>query len=267
MRAMSESIAIQLSHAELLLLLGLLGLPAPLALGPLPAAGHDAGVREQLAGALVGLVARELVQLDANPSQAPVPVAHLDAILRTIALPSSCLVVAERRGELRRAAHLSAHAGALVLHTSPMPRVHRLEPIADAAAAGAQLAAMLGAPSAPIGLALSLPAEALASSIDAAEAGEDAAAHALLCAAGVPGAEAVAFLAALGNAPARFAIGALRGLRGERPEALGALAIRGAHGAWWSPTGHSGGPLRLAPVAPHELRRELDALLGWMLCG
>ncbi len=122
-------------------------------------------------------------------------------------------------------------------------------------------------PAAPAGLALSLPAEALASSINNAEAGEDAAAHALLCAAGVPSAEAAAFLAALGNAPARFAIGALRGVRGPRPEALGALAISGARGAWWSTTGPNSGPLRLAPVAAHGLRRELDALVEWMLCG
>jgi hypothetical protein len=251
--------AVQLSHEELLVTLALLELPAPLALGPRPSAAYDpAALGAALAAALGGLAARGLV---AGPAGSlPAPVEPLASLARAAALADRCLVVAERRADGQSAAHLSAHGGSLVLHTSPAPRVHRLAPLADLGAAVGWLADTIGpAPDAPLP-AVEAPAEALAGALDALAAGMPEAAVAILVAAGVPETAAGPFLAALGPCHVRLALGAVEGLRAESPSSAGALVVAGAGGAWWADAGPPGAPLCLRPVGPAELRDELQGL-------
>lgn len=255
----------QLSHEELLVLLGMLGLPAPLALGPQPAAGYaPAGARALLVGALGSLVARGLVETGDSAASAPRIEPWLMRALRACALAEGCLIIAERRRTLRRTLHLSVAGDAMVLHSSPLPRVHRFETLATADAAGERLAAALGGVTGHAIAGLGAPAAALCAAMDAAEDDARPEASALLVGAGVPLREAGPFLDALGRAPGRFAIGGVRRLRGAQPEAKGAVAICGSAGTWWGSTTPAAPLLRLVPADRAALRAELDAMFAWV---
>jgi hypothetical protein len=251
--------AVQLSHEELLLALSLLGLPAPLALGPAPLAPQPGpALQGALAGALGSLAARDLLLPGADSASLPALAPGLAALLRTAALAERCVVLVERRGATRRTAHISAHEGALVLHTSPRPGVHRLEPLADAAEW--LVAAIRPRPSAGPLPALRASPEQLAAALDALDTAEPATALARLTAAGVPHGEASAFVDAVGPTPGRFVLGSLAGLRAEAPSARGAFALAGAAGVWWAASGPGADALDLTPVCPARLRREARAL-------
>jgi hypothetical protein len=253
----------QLSHEELLVLLGLLDLPAPLSLGPHPAAGYASpGAQALLVGALGSLVARDFVEPARERTLAVAP--RIASTLRACALAESCLVIVERRGAVQRTRHLNAADGALVLHSSPLPRVHRFEPLAGVVAAREWLADAIGVtPSAAL-VELTAPATALQAALDAVDDGAPDDAQALLVGTGADVCAVQAFIAALGAAPGRFALGAVRGLRDEAAEARGCLAISGAHGAWCCLTPPQATALHLHPVCPSGMRHELDATLTWL---
>lgn len=259
-----HSDAIQLSHEELLLVLGLLRLPPPLALGPQPAAGYDsATLNAALAGALSGLAARGLLRLGDDPYAAPAPDERLAALARVAAGGDRCLILAERRGSARRAAHLVALGGQLVLHSSPQPRVHRLASLSGASAAAWLVAAMAPPEQVAGPPRLELSAKLLVAAMDAVEAGQGAVARASLLQGGVAPNTAEELLAALGSTPARFALGALRGLRTGTTEARGALVIAGAQGVWWTWT-LPDAPLQLERVDQHGLHAHLNSVLAWL---
>jgi hypothetical protein len=253
--------AIQLSHEELLLVLGLLELPPPLALGPHPVDGYEAlALGAALSAAGTSLVARELACPGATPGLPPIPAPALAMFARAVALAEGCLILAERRGPERQVAHLSRYGAELVLHTSPAPRVHRLAQLDDPGAATAWLTARIATTDRAGAPALHAPATALAGALDALEAGLPAAAQAQLVAAGV--ADAATFVAAVGPTPRRFALGVLRGLAGPAPEARGALALCGTAGLWWAESGPDW--IGLTPLDLATLQAALTDLVTWM---
>lgn len=255
--------SLQLSHAELLLTLALLDLPAPPALGPRPVAGCSPdALAVSLAAAAAALDARGLLSASDSPDARPAPVAPLAALLRSVALAEGCLVVAGRHGPQQLGAHLSARGDCLVLHTAPLPGLHQLESLSGAAA-HAWLAALVGdAPVAAPPPQLSVPAAALAATLDAIDADDDVAARGLLAGTGVDPAVAAAFVTAVGPRSTRLALGVARGLRRPVPRTRAALLLRGVAGVWWAPTAPNTTHLALAPLDARGLRHKLGALLA-----
>ncbi|MBP1465834.1 hypothetical protein EYB53_008970 [Candidatus Chloroploca sp. M-50] len=256
----------QLSHEELLLLLGLLGLPTPLALGPRPTEGYDQiGLGIALAAATGSLLARELVQLDTEALYPPEPVRPLAELARSVALADSCLVLVERRANERQVAHLTSCEGLVVLHTSPLPRTHRLMLLGSHAEATAWLVATLDAhPEQPRPV-VTVGVDVLATTLDAIDRGDVAIAHRSLMTSGLESDLASQFLYAVGPQPARFAFGAMRGMTtGLPPQVCGAVALVGTSGTWWSPSDGSSTTLTLHPVDGTRLRNELAAMTTWL---
>ncbi|RRR69731.1 MAG: hypothetical protein EI684_14810 [Candidatus Viridilinea halotolerans] len=253
--------AVQLSHEELLLVLALLKLPTPLALGPRPADGFEAlGLGAALAAASSSLVARDLAYPGASLEQPPTPVPALAALASAVALAEGCLFLAERRGAERRTSHLSVQGSNLVLHTAPVPRIHRLARMADATVAITWLTEQISTPEAAHGPSVRAPVATLASALEALEAGHVATAEAQLAAAGV--AESHAFVAAVGPQPTRFVLAAMRRLQAPVPVGRAALALCGPNATWWGASDPD--LVELRPLGAKGLQRELHDLVGWM---
>lgn len=253
--------AVQLSHEELLLVLGLLQLPTPLALGPRPADGYQAlGLGAALGAAGASLVARDLATPPARDELPPNPVPALAALARAVALAEGCLFLAERRGAERRTAHLSAYSGTLVLHTCPVPRIHRLARLADRKAATAWLAASITTTEGAAAPTVRAPVATLASALEALEAGQVAAAQAQLEAAEV--AASSEFIAAVGPQPSRFVLAAMRCLQEAVPVGRASIVLCGSQATWWGASDPD--LVELRPLDAAALQSELDELVGWI---
>lgn len=282
--------SIQLSHEELLLLLGALRLPLPLALGENPTAGHDERtLAAALAGAMSSLVARELLLAD-DPDADPRPAPELCALLTASALAEHCLLLTMRQGERRSATHYSLHQGRMVVHTSPRSGVHRLSWADPGAPLAAQLMAATAPPAAAPATAPQAAAPATASraleaptitpraaapplsfavdatpfavALDALSGGQAQAALDILKTAGVAADLADSFVVRAGPAPAHFAVVRLSELQGPHPRAESAMVLQGLNETWYvaEPPAMRGRFL-VETVNPETLLARLDALL------
>jgi hypothetical protein len=254
--------SVQLSHEELLLLLGVLRLPMPLALGEQPTAGHDErtlGIA--LASAMNSLKARALL-LDDGPGADPRPVPELCELVAASALAERCLLVAERRGEQRSATHYSRRRGRTVVHTSPRPGVHRLSWLAgDEPAAALLVASVAPCHSAAAPLDFALGAGAFGLALDALAGGQVEPAVEILRGAGAPGETAESFAGRAGPDLASYAILCLSGLQGPSPAAESAMVVRGAHETWYvTDLADEPGRVRVETASPEALAARLHAL-------
>ncbi|OAN47441.1 hypothetical protein A6A03_10205 [Chloroflexus islandicus] len=259
------SLAFQISHAELLLLLGLLELPRPFALGQgtLPARPALEGALSAAAGSLV---ARNLLVLPASPESPPTPHAALADMLRTVALADSLLIVAS--GPPTQLGHISRAGNRFVLHSSPAPDVHRFEALTGADQVTGTMLGML----APANLReperqtpLLLNGETLLTAFNALQHNDEHMAVWVLEQQGHPTTLARSFVTAIGPQPARYALAAIRHMRQPQPEARGALLIAGRNGGWWAvPASDRDDRLALWPVGGDSLRQRIGELGAWI---
>lgn len=282
---------IQLSHDELLFLLGHLRLPTPLALGDEPALGLSAaGLQLAMATAAGSLAARDLLFQPAHPAAPPEIAPDLADLVRAVADADRCLVLARIGASERGAEHITLNAGQAVLHSSPQIRVHRFErlpaeaivgcvlarcatddglatadrsPVAcrppSPATAGAQAAAR---PLPPGGF--TAPAAALSAALDALTHGAPSTAQALLRDVAVPAEHAAAFIRLLGAGCTRHALAAIRDLRGS-PESRSALLITGADTLWQGIVSPADPDLvTVQPITPAALTAQATELIGWL---
>lgn len=259
---------LQLSRAELLVLLGLLHLPLPLALGDYPADQDVAALGAALAAATAGLAARELLTIPADPTLNPTPAPAVAALLTDVALAEACLIHTYKRDGVPMVAHLTRRGATYVAHRCPQPGVHRLERLTTRAALVAQVVAALalpvGEPHEPFAPGVTLPAEVWAAALEALSAGDYADVRARLTAAGAPVA-AVQALSRPTTAPTRHALVALRDLTTDAPQVDGALVLSGMAAAWLGAT-VAGAPaaITLTPAATATVHARVDALAAWM---
>lgn len=285
---------VQLSHDELLLLLSLLRLPAPLALGDEPALGLSAaGLQLAMATAASSLAARDLLIQPASPAAPPAIAPDLADLVRAVAEADRCLALARIGASERGAEHITLNAGQAVRHSSPQIRVHRFERLpAEAIAAhvlarltddgrptsdeAAVLPSLVARPSsqaptearaaagAPPGGGFTAPAEALSAALDALAHGAPATAQALLRDVAVPAEHAAAFIRRVGAGCVRHALAAFRDLRGS-PESRSALLIAGAGTLWQGAEAPDDPALVLVqPITPAALTAQVTALIGWL---
>lgn len=260
---------LQLSRAELLVLLGALNLPLPLALGDDPLDQDLAGLGVALATATASLAARDLLALPVDPTEAPVPAPGVADLLADCALADACLIHTRNGDPAPSVVHVTRRGTAYVVHSCPLPGVHRLERLRDQAAVVAQMFAALSLPNTsaeqPPAPQLTLPAEVLAGALDAVCSGDRAGARARLLAAGAPVGAANALSTPASDGPVRHALVALRGLTGAAPEVDGALVLGGMANAWLGTvTPHDPAKLTLAPAPAAVVRARVDALAAWM---
>jgi hypothetical protein len=262
-------LSLQLSRAEMLLLLGLLQLPLPLALGEYPADQDVAALGVALSAAASGLAARDLLTLSADPAAPPTPVPAVAALISDIALAEACLIQTTNVGGAPAVLHITRRGATYVAHSCPQPGVHRLERLADPAELIDQVVTALALPSDiadhTAGPAITLPAEPLAAALDALSAGDPAGARARLLTAGAPLAVATALIAPPATGPVRHALVALRGLAAETPESDGALVLSGPTMAWLgAATPHDAAQITLKPAAQAAVQARITALVAWI---
>lgn len=254
--------SVQLSQEELLLLLGVLRLPMPLALGENPTAGHDErSLGVALAGAMSSLMARELILGD-DPNADPRPAPGVQDLLETSALAERCLLLAARRGENHTATHFSLRRGRAVVHTSPRPGVHRVGWVEGDEPYAARLVAAIvpQEPAAPP-LRFALSADAFSLALDALSGGQAASALGILRSAGMPADLAESFIGRAGSAPAQYAIVCLSQLQSARPVSASAMVVQGVSETWYV-TDHADTPnqVLVETVGPEALQARLDTL-------
>jgi hypothetical protein len=250
----------QFSHEELLLLLGLLRLPSPMALGARPAAGYSQATLHVAMGAAAGsLAARDLLNLPDDVGAPPQPQPRLARDLRAALTAAGSLTLAGGQGGRARIGEICLCGDAVWLLDSPRPGAYTLGALPNHAAGADHVVGLLAAPVAdPPAASLRLTPAALLAALAAAPAG-GAAVIAQLSA--LPAAEAAAFAWGLGAAPARYALVALRGPDGRR-ERCGAFVVVGSRGAWYADDAGDE-LLALRPAGPAELRARVAALIDW----
>lgn len=260
---------LQLSRSELLLLLGLLELPLPLALGDYPADQDVAALGVALAAATAGLAARELLSLPADPAATPTLAPAVAALITDLALAEACLIHTCNRGGATNVLHLTRRGTAYIAHHCPQPGVHRLERLPSRAAlverviTELDLASDGSDPTDASGC--TLHADVWAGALDALCAGDHAGMRARLLAAGAPVAAVNALSVAPTVVPARHALVALRDLAGAAPQADGALVIGGMPVAWLGAAeAQAAAMITLTPVAPAVVQTRVNALAAWM---
>lgn len=251
---------VRLSHEELLLLLGLLRLPPPLALGSAPVAGYTAAtLSAALRSALGGLVARGLVS--ASPGTQPLADPALHPPLAAIAQPDAALLLTVRAPVAAWSVHYTWRDRQCYRLSSPVPRVHELVPLDAAAAVVADLLDRIGpAPVVAATPVWQVDAAALRQAVDAAVAGSPHPGQSL-AAAGCRGA-ADAFTTHFGPATVRFALAALRDLARGHASGRGIVLLRGM-GVLWRVAEAPGQPalVEVGPVAAAGLRAALAGLV------
>ncbi len=255
--------AIQLSHEEFLLLLGVLRLPMPLALGEDPTVGYDQrSLGIALASAMSSLMARDLIQGD-DPTTDPVPVPGVRELLATSALADRCLMVAARQGEQHSATHYSLRDGRTVVHTSPRAGVHRITWVeASEPLAAHVLTAIVPHVPTATPLRFTLNADAFGLALDAIGAGQLQSALGILKTAGVAADLADSFVSRAGPTPTRYAIVCLRQLQSPQPLAESAIVVQGANETWYATEpANTPGQILIETVAPEALRTHLDVLI------
>ncbi len=261
---------IQLSHDELLLLLGILRLPMPLALGENPTAGYGERTLDvALSSAMSGLLARGYLEAPPSDTAQPKVDSVVEGLVADSALAESCLIVATQRGAASQAVHYSLRGNRALAHTSPQERVHRFEPLAGAseiierALAGMALPTVARSP-----LPFDAEADAMAQAVEAAAAGQRDAARGALVTAGVPAGIVEAFLDRLGTASAHHALVAVRDMQGTAPVAESVVVLIGAEGAWQLDESlDQPGVVQVVPLDGETLRARLAALVDQLAFG
>lgn len=162
----------QLSQEEWLLLSGLARLPLALAMGDKPTAGYDQStLGAALMSATGGLMARGVLLPSSGDSPPPLAegVAELPA---DSALAQSALMCLSRAGNRIDTRIYTWHNGAMIRHTRPADRLHRLERLPTTALL-AELLALIDPPESVADAAeLTLPSDVLSTATDAAAAGQ-----------------------------------------------------------------------------------------------
>lgn len=227
--------SIQLSHEEFLLLLGLLHLPMPLALGEDPTAGYtEETLNAALLSAMSSLVARGYLKTLPSEGTAPALDPDVQALLSASALAESCMMVAVQQGDLSRSMHYSRRGDQVVAHTGPQAGVHRLTALNDPYEISDQLLADI----VPLPMhnpqSFTVNAEALGRAVDAASIGQLAAATSALVTAGVAAEQADSFAHQLGQSPTRYALVIVRNLQSAQPSAESAVVLQGLEGLWYA---------------------------------
>ncbi|WP_298817496.1 hypothetical protein [Chloroflexus sp.] len=259
------ALAFQISHAELLLLLGLLELPRPFALGQstLPARPVLEGALSAAAGSLM---ARDLLTLPAQPDGQPTPHAELAALLRVTALADSLLIVVGNSPA--SLFHISRAGDRFVLHQSPAPDVHRFEALTSVEQIPEIMLKILGETDVhepdnetPV----LLPGEAVLTAFNALQQNDvNMAMWALQQRSNRPEA-ARALVEAIGPKPTRYALAAIRQIRDPQSEARGALVITGRQGSWWAAQAPDQSDLlALWPVGWEGLRKRVREFGAWI---
>jgi hypothetical protein len=228
--------AVQVSHDELLMLLGFLRLPMPLALGTDPMEEYtDETLNAALSSALTSLMARDyLIELPTDTTP-PKLLPQLEHLIRLSAQAESCLMVALRTDAHAKTIHYSLRGTQAMVHTSPRERVHRLEPLASPTAIVDHLAAVLEPPpTLPEPLTFTVSAEALGAAVDQANAGQVQEAQATLHAAGAPESVTMAFAHQMRPPITRAALVALRNVGRRQPLAESVVILRSATSLWYA---------------------------------
>lgn len=254
------SAPLRLSHDELLLLLGLLRLPPPLALGSAPVAGYtDATLSAALRSALGSLVARGLVS--ATPGTQPLVDPSLRSLLAAMAQPEAVLMLTVRAPAAAWSVHYGWRDRQCYRLSSPFPRVYELVLLDHADAVVADLLERIGpAPAVAETPVWQVDAAALRQAVDAAAAGS-ANPGQPLAAAGCSEA-AAAFTAHFGPATVRFALAALRDLARGRASGRGIVLLRGTGALWCAAEGRVQPALvEVGPVDQAGLRAALSGLV------
>ncbi|ACL25345.1 hypothetical protein [Chloroflexus aggregans] len=255
----------QINHAELLLLLGLLELPRPFSLGQgtLPERPLLEGM---LNTAMSSLAARDLLTLSPESEEPPLPHPELATLLRTVALADSLLIVAS--GPPTRLGHISRFGQRFVLHSSPLPDVHRFQAISDAKQVTDTMLDLL----APANFRepdnetpVLLNGEAVLTAFNALHHNDLQMAVWALQKHGSSPAIAHTLVETIGPKPSRYALAAIRHMRQPQPEARGALVIAGRYGGWWAaPAPEHADLMALWPVGVKGLRSRVDEFGAWI---
>jgi hypothetical protein len=228
--------SVQLSHEELLMLLGMLRLPMPLALGEDPTEGYtEASLNAALVGALGGLMARGYVLQAPVETDEPKLIDGLANLISVSALAEGCLMLTARQGDLNHTTHYVIRDGQFASHSSPIERVHRLEWLGSSDAIIDRLVTTVmpqNTVDAP--LSFNVDAEALSMAVEAAAAGQSDAAQANLLRAGVDNASATAFVSRMGPAVVRYALVSFRDLLCPQPIAQSSVIIQGNAETWYA---------------------------------
>lgn len=256
--------SIQLSHEELLLLLGLTRLPLPLALGEQPTAGYsDETLGAALTGAVGSLTARGLLAPPVSVAAAPAVLPELQALLAASALADCCAILAVRCGERETATHYTCYQQVLVAHSSPADRVHRLERLPATLALPDLLLAQIGPQPADAALpAFTLPGAALNLALDAASVGQADPARLVLQQAGVAAPVAASFIAAAGTVVVRYALVSLHGLHSAAAQTGSCMVVRGQSATWYVTAADAQTPMvTVEPVDAAQLLARLATQL------
>lgn len=223
---------IQLSHDELLLLLGILRLPLPLALGEDPTAGYDERtLNAALSSALSGLLARGYLEEPSSDATPPQVDPTVEELVTDSALAEGCLMVATQRGATNETVHYSLRGDRALAHTSPRERVHRLERLAGSEVIVERIIAAItppprqGAPRTFIAA-----ADAVGAATEAAGRPDDA--RRALARSGVAQNDVAAFIEQLGAGSTRHALVALREPRGATSAVESVIVVQGPDETW-----------------------------------
>lgn len=259
--------AVQLSHEELLLLIGLLRLPMPLAMGENPTEGYtEQTIGAALTSAMSSMLARGLLQRPPTESETPVLPDEVQELITTSALAERCLMVAARQNQLNTAIHFNLRGSTCVVHSSPLERVHRLEWLSENTTIVEQLMGLI-MPHPPVGapIQLSVKADAFSLAIDAAAVGQSQGAYNLLLAAGAPPETADTLVGRLGKEVARYALVAFRNLQAPQPQAESLVVLQGASETWLARESTAEGEyIVLQTVTPVDLRTTLERMVEVM---
>lgn len=256
--------AVQLSHDELLMVLGFTQLPMPLALGADPLAEYsDETLNAALASALASLMARDFVtELPADGAPATLQ-PELADLVSVSALADGCLMAAvQGEGEARNF-HYSTRGAQAIVHSSPRERVHRLERLTDTAAIVDHLAGLIAPPAEPPApLSFTVEAETLGEAVELAAAGKAEEAGGALRAAGVAPEAAASLAGHLGGELVRIALVAARRLQSLEPQTESAALLRGDGAAWLVEDDRARpGLVQVSAVGDRALRERIGAMV------
>lgn len=264
--------SVQLGYFEYLLLLGFLRLPMPLALGANPTENSDRrDLSAALAAASESLLARDLVTALPTPEGPAKMEPGLERLVRTSALAEHLIVASSAVGQQRQTWHYGFMGDTVVIHSSPHPRVHRLELSSTPEDVVEHLCAAIKPHDAP-GASRVMPlvdAGLLGRALELLEQQQWQSAIDTLLDANIPEEVAANVRRSLGAEPARYALVGLSKWRGTRPTATTALIMRGAEQTWYlEDSAEQEGVIAVAtaagPVVASRLQHFVSSLVAQM---
>lgn len=251
--------SVQLSHEELLLTLGMLRLPMPLALGEQPIAGYDdKALNAALTSAMSSLMARDLITNDEPPQINP----DLRDLVTVSALAEGCLMVAASHGKATTVTHFSRQGDKLVVHTSPRERVHRLAALNGSSAITDQVIAWI-VPHVPVDspLSFSIPTSAFGLALDALDSGQLDIARRIMVGAGLAPNLADTFINRAGTKLTRYVFVAFTNLQQPQPSAQTMMVVQGLTETWYVVEDGKPETLRVQTVDPQTLTKHVAAFV------